>query len=292
MLWELLLVNLRKMSKEPNFYGIGIGILSEYITFKKRKKMFEKLFDLLNSKESVTITVTKTNEVLTVTILPKLNEDTEKRLKPFAASGQPEELDKELIDKFAETVLSVRKLFMDDSAMLASVADPKAKAKTNTKSKLTAKITETEDDEVKEQIAKDIKQEKAVKEKKLSKSQTVAIEKCNELVRRASLDKDPLMVEYLKKTVVGLLKKENLDSTEQEATLNARIAELEKNKPEVNDLPFETKAETKVEEPVLTPLPEVAKEVVTEAKADAVSVPLTEEEKPVEAAADFDPELF
>jgi PRTRC genetic system protein E len=231
-----------------NFYSIGIGILSEHITFKQ-KTMFTKLNDILQEGDTAKMVVTRTKTGLSVTILPVLKEDKEGTLLPVTASGTAEELDAQLLEEFGKALPEVRQTVIDVNSMVAAAKEKKAeeekKAKEDKKAKDAKKSTpapkvkgSVKEDEDKEDEDEDTdgddSKEEPVKEKPapeppkpvLTAAQKKAISDVEGLFARAQNTKDEDMIEYLQKNAIKALTAADLATVDWNEKFTNRLNEV------------------------------------------------------------------
>lgn len=219
--------------------------------------MFQRIGQLLKDSESLSISVKRVGEKLTVSLSPTIEGQD---LSPFAAKGSPEELDEKLFNAFSESMNRAREFYVNGEAMVQSAKEaagkskskttkaPATTAKTVTKPVTQASISgnldskpDDDDDDDQDQDedgddnpidmtagkAEPKKPEKVEKPFKATKAQEKIISQVKANVDMAMSKNDADMVRYLKTQSMNALKAAEIPSEEYEAKFDEKIQALE-----------------------------------------------------------------
>lgn len=164
--------------------------------------MFTELSKLLD-KINLSMTFSKKGDKISVTVLPKAKKDNDNLSNtPLVVCGTAEELDENLLNEIEKGIGSVVGYYSNADVVAAAAKEEKTEEEKVTSEKTTSKSTTKAGDD---------------KKKPHTGAQKKVVEKTATILEKAGKEKDPDMVEYLRKQVIKSYQDAKFDQAEIDA---------------------------------------------------------------------------
>jgi PRTRC genetic system protein E len=163
--------------------------------------MFKELSELLDSA-NLSMTLSKKGDKISVTVIPKAKKDNDSLSNtPLIVCGTAEELDEKLVDEIQTAIGANVGYFSNAETVSAAIKEESLPNKKEQKTTPAAKETPKTEE----------------KKKALNATQKKAVEKATASLEKAKKEKDPDMIEFLRKSAVKLMEDAKVPAEDIEA---------------------------------------------------------------------------